>query len=259
MNFDTNPFDSDACDEYATKYRKKHKLGHVAQPSISSRFKKFAIAVAAIVAAEYVMLGVAVVAKQPVQQQDNQVVQKPQKVYDKMAEDADPIHYVQTDKRWANMPYGEGSIATHGCGLTAAASYISWVTKDASYTPISLHEAVGDSCLTDGVNDMGKFCEYIHSTYGDEYKQQTWNIDEAKQDLKQGYCLFASVYTGLRAEGKQYEGHIVLVYRWDDSGIWIMDPYDKDYEGAMSEDKFDAVFSDGRSYFYAIRHTQANN
>ena len=101
---------------------------------------------------------------------------------------------------------------------------------------------------------MGKFCEYIHQTYGDEYKPQTWNIDEAKQDLRDGYCLFASVYTGLREGGKQYEGHIVLVYKWDDSGIWIMDPYDKDYKGAMSEEKFNDVFSDGRSYFYAIKH-----
>lgn len=252
--FDWEPFEYDDMDDCNMPYCSKRAAE---EDSTASKYKKFIAALAAIFAVGCLALALTactVNSKNAHAGSSAVHAQKAEKVYDSLAENSDPIHYVQTDKKWKNMPYSEGTIGTYGCGLTAAASYISWITRDASYTPVSLHQAVGDSCLTDGVNDMGKFCEYIHQTYGDEYKPQTWNIDEAKQDLREGYCLFASVYTGLRAEGKQYEGHIVLVYKWDDSGIWIMDPYDKDYEGAMSEEKFNDVFSDGRSHFYAIKH-----
>lgn len=254
--FDWEPFEYDDMDDCNISYCAKDKTDKD-EDACAAKYKKFIAALVAIFAVECLalMLTTCVMDSRSVHRNDNSSQkQKSEIVYDSLAENSDPIHYLQTDKKWKNMPYSEGTIGTYGCGLTAAASYISWITKDASYTPVSLHKAVGDSCLTDGVNDMGKFCEYIHQTYEDEYKPQTWNIEEAKQDLRDGYCLFASVYTGLREEGKQYEGHIVLVYKWDDRGIWIMDPYDKDYKGAMSEEKFNDVFSDGRSYFYAIKH-----
>lgn len=163
-----------------------------------------------------------------------------------------PIHYVQTNEAWKDLPYSEGTIETYGCGLTAAATYISWITHDASYTPETLYRQVGNSCLTDGVNDMRKFCSYISANYPVTCSYQLWNIDEAAKYGIDGSCLFASVKGKLEEGHREYGGHIVLIYRIDDKGVWISDPGDSTYTGVMSFDRFYEVFGNGDSYFYAL-------
>ena len=170
----------------------------------------------------------------------------------KLSEPDSPIHYVQTNGAWKDLPYSEGTIETYGCGLTAAATYISWITHDSSYTPETLYNAVGDSCLTDGVNDMRKFCKYISDNYPVTCSDQLWDIDDAAMRAINGDCLFASVKGSLKEGHREYGGHIVLIYRIDANGVWIADPGDSTYTGVMSFDRFYEVLGNEDNYFYAL-------
>lgn len=165
---------------------------------------------------------------------------------------SDPPHYTQTDERWKDLPYSSGTVETYGCGLTAAASYVSYILQDPNYTVVNLYNEVGNSCLTGGVNDMGKFCQYLSSTYGVGCSEQYWSTDRAKKDLSNGCCLFASVSGSIEEGYRSYGGHVVLVYKWDDRGIWISDPGDSSFEVPISEERFDQVFNG--QYFYSLSY-----
>ena len=70
----------------------------------------------------------------------------------------------QTDPQWDYVPYAGGTIGDYGCGLTCAAMAIKYMTLQ-DITPLTLASFVGDACLTDGVNDPGKFCTWIAEHY----------------------------------------------------------------------------------------------
>lgn len=170
-------------------------------------------------------------------------------VYDSIPDS--PPHYVQTDPLWSGYPYGSGTVETHGCGLTCVASYISYITNDSSYQVDDLLKEVGNTCLTADVNDMGKFCDFLESKYLVDCTAQLWILDTAKDYLRDGYMLFASMEGTLLDGYRSYEGHIVLVYEWNKDGIWIMDPGDSTFNSPLTEDQFDSVFKG--EYFYAIK------
>ena len=64
--------------------------------------------------------------------------------------------WLQTDPQWDYIPYAGGTIGDNGCGLTCAAMAVKYMTLQ-DITPLTLASFVGDTCLTDGVNDPGKF------------------------------------------------------------------------------------------------------
>lgn len=182
---------------------------------------------------------------------NNPKIEEVQSVKDTAIKVPYPPHYLQIDEKWKNLPYSKETIETYGCGLTCAASYICWVTQDPSYTVETLYKAVGDSCLTDNVNDMSKFGQYISTNYNVTVSGQEWENDVAKNALRNGDMLFASMSGELIPGHKSYGGHIVLIYKWDDQGIWVMDPDDPDSEVPISEQRFDEVFGYDQ-YFYLL-------
>lgn len=161
-----------------------------------------------------------------------------------------PPHYVQTDPQWKDLPYSSGTIESHGCGLTACASYLCYALQDPNYNVASLYNEVGNSCLTGDVNDMGKFCQYISSTYGISCSEQYWDTARAVQDLRDGKCLFASIVGSIEEGYRYYGGHVVLIYKIDESGVWISDPGDETFNVPISEGRFHSAFYG--SYFYSV-------
>ena len=165
-----------------------------------------------------------------------------------------PPHYLQMDPRWKNLKYSEGTVETYGCGLTCAAAYVSYVTQDPEFGVDDMLHLVGDTCLTAGVNDMGKFCDFLTCTYGTKHTGQFWIPEDAIAYLDKGYMLFASLEGSILEGYRSYEGHIVLIYKHDSKGIWIMDPGDETFNVPIDEKVFCDVFSG--QYFYAVRtHT----
>ena len=163
--------------------------------------------------------------------------------------------YLQTDERWGGLPYAtfDGTVSTHGCGLTCAAMAYSWFEQE-DFTPADLLNAVGNTCVDEwaGVNDMTKFCEWMQGqdpTLG--FTVIYDDMDRALEDVHWGRLVFASMDGELVPGGKSYGGHIVLLCAETPSQrLIIHDPYDEAVSnGYVSLDDFYNVNWD---YFISI-------
>lgn len=144
-----------------------------------------------------------------------------------------PVHagtymptYFQNDQLWADAKYSDGTIETYGCGLTCAAMAISYLTGDI-VTPLDLQGAVGDTMLTDRVNDMTKFSQYIEDAYGKTYdiKQHDpnpfWTYESMMEALDDNWIVFAGVHG--QVGDKSYSGHVILLFKYDGK-YYMRDP-----------------------------------
>lgn len=159
--------------------------------------------------------------------------------------------WLQTDPQWSYIPYASGTIGNSGCGLVCAAMALEFMTRR-GITPLQLAGSVGDSCLTDNVNDPGKFCLWIENHYP-EYQIESSRIyfetDRALSDVKSGWLVFAGMSGALG--DAEYGGHVVLIWRADDEGYWVRDPD----SGTNSSRPFsaDELAVVNFKYFYSIR------
>lgn len=129
--------------------------------------------------------------------------------------------YLQADAAWGGIPYASSNLENAGCGLVAASMAFEYLSREPIDPPALLAE-VGETCLTGGVNDPGKFCDYAVGKYGFEASDIYWSIDDAVASVSEDSVVFASV-SGTFGDN-WYGGHIVLIWKVDDSGVWVMDP-----------------------------------
>lgn len=159
--------------------------------------------------------------------------------------------WLQTDPQWAYAPYAGGTIGDSGCGLVCAAMALEYMTLQ-GVNPLQLADCVGDSCLTAGVNDPGKFCEWIKGKFPEfriESSEIYYELDRALSDVQNGWLVFAGMSGALGDD--DYDGHVVMIWRADDAGFWIRDPA----SGANSSRPFSAeeLSAVDFKYFYSIR------
>lgn len=144
-----------------------------------------------------------------------------------------PVSYLQTDPRWAKLPYrapGESAtIGGSGCGPSCAAMLIETLTGQ-TYTPedaCNWSMAHGYKALNQGTyysyfvpqfKEFGIACKQLNgvSLYG---KPGDAAHDKAFELLKQGYYLIACMGKGLWTSS----GHFVVVW-WEDGKVRINDP-----------------------------------
>lgn len=159
--------------------------------------------------------------------------------------------WLQTDPQWDYIPYAGGTIGDHGCGLTCAAMAVKYMTLQ-DITPLTLASFVGDTCLTDGVNDPGKFCAWIaehYPEYGIESTPISYDLAPVLQNVSDGWLAFAGM-SGTLGD-RDYGGHVVLIWRADDDGYWIRDPASAGNSArAFTLEELEQV---DFHYFYCIR------
>lgn len=159
--------------------------------------------------------------------------------------------YLQTDAQWSGCDYAGGTIADSGCGLACAAMAVKYLTTQ-DVTPLTVADAVGDACLTDGVNDTEKFAEWIstcYESYAIETTSKFYMTSEALTKVADGWVCFAGL-SGAFGDS-DYGGHAVLIWRVDDSSYWVRDPASPANSArAFSEEELGAV--DFR-YFVGVR------
>ena len=136
-----------------------------------------------------------------------------------------PELLLQTDERWADYPYATDTIGESGCGLVCASIAIKALTGK-TILPDELASKVGDTCLTDDVNDMQKFIDWIKANYqgyGLRSDGIYFDFDKALEDAANDKVVFASLvgYFG----DEYYDGHIVLLKGKTDNGYVLRDPY----------------------------------
>nr|DAV26166.1 MAG TPA: ABC-type bacteriocin transporter [Caudoviricetes sp.] len=167
-------------------------------------------------------------------------------VYDKDAPAQVPT-YLQTDERWGALPYAGDDIATSGCGLTSAAMAYTRLTGE-EWTPLRLALTVGDTCTTDGLNDMQKFCTWMCANDGDlSSTGLIYDQQEALGYAGRGWMVFGSMTGQLHEGGRAYGGHIVLICGWDGGAADIRDPDEGQVN--LNTDEFASV---SWAYFIAI-------
>lgn len=132
--------------------------------------------------------------------------------------------FLQKDPQWSDAPYSDGTIGTYGCGLTSAAMALSYLNgKDV--TPDLLAAFVGESCLTDRVNDMAKFSAYLSKTYNFQARETFWGTPDALKAVDDGWIVFAGVTGGLG--DRHYGSHVVMIWRANGDGTYFLrDPDD---------------------------------
>lgn len=172
-------------------------------------------------------------------------------VYDEPAPSIVPI-FTQTDERWGGLPYADGSVSTSGCGLTCAAMAWSYLSGEA-WTPTRLLNAVGNSCVESGVNNMQMFADWMCSQDPTLDRTVTYeSTDRALGDLAGGRLVFGALTGRLTDGGREYGGHIVLLVGVDDDGVIIHDPCEM-YAVTLAEGEFEAV---DWTYFVSIGRSQ---
>ena len=136
-----------------------------------------------------------------------------------------PTHY-QTDSAWSETPYLTGTIGTHGCGLVCASMAYSYIFNE-EMTPDMVAAEVGDTCSTDGVNDMLKFAEWLSSkSSGGLDLTRVWLLDYVKDYIDEDVLVFVGM-SGMLGK-RMYSSHVVLMHDITESGASINDPYDPD-------------------------------
>ncbi len=159
--------------------------------------------------------------------------------------------WLQDDPQWSDYPYAGGTIGEKGCGLVCAAMAVKYMTVQ-DVTPPMLADAVGDSCITDGVNDPGKFCDWIaahYPEYGIEHTGILYRLDDALAQVDAGWLAFAGM-SGTLGE-RDYGGHVVMIWRGEGGTYWIRDPASgANSQRAWTREELEGV---GWKYFYAIR------
>ena len=132
--------------------------------------------------------------------------------------------YLQDDAQWSGCAYAGGTIADSGCGLVCAAMAVKYLTTQ-DVTPLTVADSVGETCLTDGVNDPAKFARWIsacYASYAIEVAPTIYATGEALDMVDAGWICFAGL-SGAFGDS-EYGGHVVLIWRADEAGYWGRDP-----------------------------------
>lgn len=158
--------------------------------------------------------------------------------------------YLQDDPQWGGIEYAGSSISQAGCGLVCAAMAIEYLTNQITY-PRDLAAVVGDTCLTDGVNDPGKFCAYAEEAYGLDGSEIYWTLDEALAECADGAVVFAGMTGQLGGQGNYYGGHVVLLWQSFDGDVRIRDPKSGDNSQRPYSDE--ELRATQWLYFYSLR------
>lgn len=134
--------------------------------------------------------------------------------------------YYQTDPAWSETPYLTGTIGTHGCGLVCASMAYGYIFNE-EMTPDMVAAEVGDTCSTDGVNDMLKFAEWLSSkSYDGLDFTRVWLLDYVRDYIGEDVLVFVGM-SGMLGK-RMYSSHVVLMHDIIESGASINDPYDPD-------------------------------
>lgn len=128
--------------------------------------------------------------------------------------------FLQKDSQWSDVVYSDGTIGTYGCGLTAAAMAVNYLTTD-HITPSDLLSKVGESCLSDRVNDMSKFTSWLTEHYAGLGRLDTfWGIDDALKYVDEGWLVFGGM--GGSLGDRTYGGHIILIWKSNGDGTYLI-------------------------------------
>ena len=129
--------------------------------------------------------------------------------------------YLQQD--FGNTMYGNYKLRSHGCGITSLAMLSTYMT-DTELTPPTLCARYGRYCHSNGTDAM--IFKYEPPVLGFFLKKQTYQPNEAKQALEDGYVVVSSQIKGYWTRG----GHYIVLESIDEDGVQVRDTNIYNYE-----------------------------
>lgn len=146
---------------------------------------------------------------------------------------------MQTDKRWAKIPYqvkGETTdIAGSGCGPTCAASVVKSIRPEDTITPVeacqwslnhgykALNQGTYYSFFVPFFKACGLVCQRINTVSWYKDNKTGAHRDEADRYLSNRFYLIACMGKGTWTKS----GHFIVIYGFQDGKYLIMDPASK--------------------------------
>lgn len=129
-------------------------------------------------------------------------------------------HYLQTD--YASIPYGNGSIASSGCGPTSFAMIASYLTGS-TITPIDAVAWCGNAYYAPGAGTYWSYFQAASDHFGCGTVTQTTSASSVLQALSQGCPVISSQSPGLFTSG----GHFIVLRGITANGkVLVNDPND---------------------------------
>ena len=150
--------------------------------------------------------------------------------------------FIQWDKRWGYVSYGDSDIGLAGCGPTCLAMVAYSFTRDEKITPAKVAkysmqkgyyvEGAGTawSLMSSGARDFGLYSEEI-----------LLSEESMKQSLDNGEMLICS----MRAGDFTTLGHFIVIYGYDEDGFYVNDP--------------NCIYRSGKKWSYEKLSWQINN
>lgn len=141
----------------------------------------------------------------------------------KEEKEADFPLLLQTDERWAAVPYGSGKISTSACGPTCLSMAVISLTRDYQATPpiVAMYSAgagyyypgqgTSSGLFTGGASHFGLQCRKIAA--------EKTAMEKA---LDQGAVLILSLTHGHFTDTPS--GHYILIYGYTGAGFRVNDP-----------------------------------
>ena len=136
-----------------------------------------------------------------------------------------PVDYKQYDSKWKKILYTiigskKQTIGSSGCGPTSMADIqATWV--DDKITPVEMCDyALKHGCRTTNSGTSWKFFELIATDYGYKDYVQTKSMSSARNAIKNGAFVVASMGPGYWTSG----GHYICLWKTDDKYMYANDP-----------------------------------
>ena len=177
-------------------------------------------------------------------------------VLDLTAEELAASHplFLQYDPRWANFPYGSGTMRNTACGPTCFSMVITALTNInnasppmiATYSTNHNHYVWGagtaHSLFLTGAKDFGLYCSEIPNTEFD-----------MKYHLDNGEMLIISCHYGNFTHSGA--GHFIVIYGYNENGFMVNDP--ASYDRSCRYWDFDTITGDFNK-LYALGKLKTN-
>lgn len=130
--------------------------------------------------------------------------------------------FIQWDRRWGYVPYGDDDIGLSGCAPACLSMVIYSLTRDETATP----DAIAAYAMEKGYYVYGTGTEWglltdIPQPYPVEASQLSPGEAQMKASLDQGHLLICSMGPGVFTDN----GHFIMVYGYDEDGFSVNDPF----------------------------------
>lgn len=141
--------------------------------------------------------------------------------------------FIQWDKRWGYVPYGQSNIGISGCGPTCLSMVLYSLTRDKSLTPDFLAgRAMEEGYYVEGEGTSWLFMEDMAKEYGVKVTQFAYmGLAEMEKELDEDRLIICAMGPGDFTDN----GHFIVVRGHSGSQMIINDPFSRINSGKKWE------------------------